>query len=207
MPVDGASTSAESHATRPMVLARMSRAASLGEREARGCLRDDQESSVLVEACTIRARQLREGRVIARSAFWRPVRIAGAGMNASPAGWDDDHVRVLTGDPSAIVCATGSHGVLVGARARASPPATMSRGRGTRPSTRSCSASIQRLMRVREYSGSASARAWSRRRPAACSGNRSSRWCRGELMGVKAGLCSLYCVGSTVGVRLCSQTE
>ena len=52
----------------------------------------------------------------------------------------------------------------------------LSSARGTTPSTVRCPSSIQRFRREREYSGSASASAWSSRRPAACCGNRSSRW-------------------------------
>ena len=46
-----------------------------------------------------------------------------------------------------------------------SPPRTVSRVRGTRPSMRTAPASIQACRRAREYCGKAFASAWSRRSP------------------------------------------
>src|SRR6185312_2890525 len=55
-----------------------------------------------------------------------------------------------------------------------SPPRTLSLARSAGPSTSTAPASIQDLRRAREYCGSARARAWSNRSPAASAGSRSA---------------------------------
>ena len=115
----------------------------------------------------------------------RAARSAGSGRDcrrrdarrAPPACRRRSRPRPRRRSTTRFACATGSTASSSGAsRATRSPPATISRGRGTRPSTRSQPSSIQRFSRDRENSGRAPASAWSRRRPAACGGNRSSRW-------------------------------
>ena len=65
---------------------------------------------------------------------------------------------------------SAARGACTGSRASmrtCSPPSTLSLGRSGRPSTATDPASIQERRRAREYWGSACARAWSKRSPAA----------------------------------------
>ena len=148
MPVDRrvhlAARRHDADADRLVLAVDLARGERLGERGARRlAARDDQEPrGVLVEPVhDAGARQLREPRVVREQrVLQRVVRIAGAGMHDEARRLvDDQDVLVLPGDRRARCPARRPRrrprpGASSSMR---SPPATMSRGRGTRPSTRS----------------------------------------------------------------------
>ena len=104
---------------------------------------------------------------------------AGCGARLPAPGMHDHAGRLVDDEEGAILVdhrqryappgATRSSASSRASISTCSPPSTLSLARSRRPSTWTAPASIQPCRRAREYCGSARARAWSSRRPAASS--------------------------------------